>query len=716
MGTSGFDARLAQERRARLQAERLLALRSEELYSANRKLAEHAHALSHQVIEQREENAALKGRTSQVAAELRIATDRAARAERRLWDALTAAEDGFAIFDRDSRLVVANPAWLAPFEGITDVAPGAGYEAILRIAADEGVVDLEGADPDDWLDRMLARWEEEVIPRAEIRLWNGTFIRLVDTRTPHGDTVCLSLDITSMIDREQELREARDAALAASRAKSAFLANMSHEIRTPMTGIVSMAELLGETALSADQKLYADTMRRSGEALLEIIKDILDYSKIEAGKLQLHTGEFDLLTVILEVFGLLHPGLEGRDIDLRLDLDLDLPDRLIGDCGRIRQVLFNLVGNAVKFTETGHVEVSVRAERGAAGGTVPLRISVTDTGIGIAPELQTHVFGEFNQAEDQTNRRYDGTGLGLAITRRLIDLMGGEIRLKSAPGKGSAFTFDITLAEAPREAGELPRLPDERRECRLVGPVFSERAHDLIVMLAHLGCRVRATPRLVEADLPAQGDIVILLHDAAGSAAVQARLRDLGGPADCFHLCEPGEAPAPGLLPLVLPRGAAQLAEVLSQPARALSAVAQGACDSSPSGGRPLRRLSLLAAEDNRTNQLVFRTMLKGLDLDLRIVDNGADLVEAYRQAPPDLVFTDISMPGMDGIEATSLIRAHEAGTGLPRAPIIAMTAHAVSGDRERFLAAGMDDYLTKPLKKSGLVECIAAFSATCGA
>jgi len=344
MAISGIDARLAKERRARLQAERLLALRSEELYSANRKLAEHAHALSHQVIEQREENAALKGRSTQVAAELEVATDRAAQAEQRLWDSLTAVEDGFAIFDRDCRLVAANPAFLSPFEGISDIAPGASYDAILRVAVDEGIVDIEGEEPDHWLERMLKRWERANIPQVDVRLWNGSYVRLIDKRTPQGDTVCLGVDITATIRRERQLQKARDAALAASHAKSTFLANMSHEIRTPMNGVVSMAELLGETVLDADQRLYADTIRHSGEALLVIINDILDYSKIEAGKLALHEAEFDLLEVILEIFRLLRPGLEGRDLAFKLDIDVPWPDRLVGDCGRLRQILFNLIG------------------------------------------------------------------------------------------------------------------------------------------------------------------------------------------------------------------------------------------------------------------------------------------------------------------------------------------------------------------------------------
>ncbi|MFW5654986.1 MAG: ATP-binding protein [Roseicyclus sp.] len=707
-GSSSLDARLARERRARLQAERLLALRSEELYSANRKLAEHARALSSQVIEQREENAVLKGMTSQVAAELEMATDRAARAEQRLWDALTAVGDGFAIFDRDCRLVVANPAFLNHFEGIGDIAPGASYDAILRVAVDEGLVDLEGAHPDDWVERMLKRWERENIPQIDIRLWNGAFVRLIDKRTPQGDMVCLGVDITSTIRRERQLQRARDAALAASHAKSAFLANMSHEIRTPMNGVVAMAETLAETSLDADQKLYADTIRHSGEALLVIINDILDYSKAEAGKLTLHEEAFDLVQVILEVFGLLRPGLEGRDIGLLLDLDVPFPNRVLGDAGRVRQILLNLLGNAVKFTEAGHVRLGVRLGKGTG---LPLVFTVEDTGIGIASELQAHVFGEFNQAQEGRSRSHDGTGLGLAITKRLVEMMGGRISLTSTPGVGSVFEVALPLDRPTPEDG-TPATGAEKacaRAALLVGPVFSERAHEVIDRLARIGCRILAVPDPGRAEPPAPGTPLILLGEVAPEALAGLRT---GGAEQHFCLAASEEEVPEGFVRLVPPADPADLAALLwpaagAAPQAAPPAVAGAGAEPPEAAPERSGRLRLLAAEDNKTNRLVFQSMLKALDIDLTVVENGSALVAAYKASPPDLVFSDISMPGMDGLEAVSLIRAHEAESGLPRVPVIAMTAHALSGDKERFLAAGFDDYLTKPLKKPRLMERI---------
>lgn len=590
MSIRGFDERLARERRARLQAERLLAQRSEELYSANKKLAEHAHALSHTVIAQREENAALIGRSTRTQAALEVATEKAVIAERRLWDALSAVEDGFAIFDRDWRLVVANPAWMGAFDGVVDVAPGASYEAILRIATEEGLIDLQGEDADDWVDRMIARWEGASIPQTDIRLFNGVYVRLIDKRTPEGDMVSLGVDITDTIRREGQLERARDGAEAATRAKSAFLANMSHEIRTPMNGVVAMAGLLREQTLTDEQRLYAETIQNSGEALLAIINDILDYSKIDAGKMTLHAESFDLRHVIDEIFRLMRPGIEGKDLALILDYDIFMPPRLIGDPGRVRQILTNLIGNAVKFTESGQVIVRVVGVPDLKRPEVlPVRIVVEDTGIGIAPEMQAHVFGEFNQVEAEATRRFDGTGLGLAITRQLVALMGGEVWLQSQLGVGSSFGLSLVFG-------------------------------------------------LDQAALP--------------------------------------------------------------------EAVPQMTCTAPPK-----RDLRLLAAEDNKTNQLVFRAMLKDVGLQLDMVENGALCLESYHRGRPDLILTDISMPEMDGLALARAVRAHEAEQGLPRLPIIAMTAHAMESDRARIMEAGFDECLTKPLDKTRLHATIARYA-----
>ncbi len=697
MDGAGFDDRLARERRARLAAERLLVQKQAELFAANERLAEQAESLSDQVIEQREENAELVGQTTRARADLEVATEKAERAERRLWDSLDIIEDGFAIYDRDGRLVAANTSFLAVFEGMVEVGPGASYESILRIAADEGLVNLQGAHPDDWVDDMIARWEETPVPPRTVKLWNGGYVKLVDKRAPDGDMVSLMLDITETIRRERDLLEARDQAEAANRAKSAFLANMSHEIRTPMNGVVAMADLLRETDLTEDQRLYADTVKNSGEALLEIINDVLDYSKIEADKLVLHSESFDLEDQIREIFRLLRPSIQGRDVQLLLDYDIFLPDTLVGDRGRIRQVLTNLIGNAVKFTEAGHVLVRVLGED-QGEGRVTLVVAVEDTGIGIAPDKQAHIFGEFNQVEDQANRKYEGTGLGLAITRRLIGMMGGEMWLESELGQGSTFAFRLTLPVAEGDLSRpVPPLPKGLSRVGLLGP-DAIRLRMVERQLYKLKAEVQVAPTV--AGLTQPTDLIIVV----GSESEAPR----SVPGCPVILCDGAPPTAYGPPRVSLETNLRGFRQDIIDGAECPAVVPPN-----PPGARPPapRKLRLLAAEDNKTNQMIFRKMLKDLDLSLTLVSDGAEALAAYRAERPDLLFTDISMPGMDGLDLTRQIRRFEASEGGPRLPIVAMTAHAMEDHEAEIYAAGVDYYLTKPLRKAEILARIEALA-----
>lgn len=689
MDGTGFDDRLARERRARLAAERLLVQKQEELFAANRKLAQQADKLSDRVIEQREENAELVGETTRARADLEVATEKAERAERRLWDSLDIIEDGFAIYDRSGRLVAANGAFLNIFEGMVEVGPGASYDSILRIAVDEGLVDLEGMHPDDWVDDMTTRWEQDPIPQRTVKLWNGGFIKLVDKRAPDGDMVSLMLNITQSIRRERDLLDARDQAEAANRAKSAFLANMSHEIRTPMNGVVAMAELLRETDLDEDQRQCADTIRNSGEALLEIINDVLDFSKIEADKLVLHAEAFDLEDLIREIFRLLRPSIQGRDLRLLLDYDIFLPETLVGDRGRMRQVLTNLIGNAVKFTESGHVLVRVMGEP-VEDGQVTMVIAVEDTGIGIAADKQAHVFGEFNQVEDQANRKYEGTGLGLAITHKLVRMMGGEIWVESDLGQGAIFAFRLSL---PIAEGEVPcpvsPLPSELKNVALIGPDTGARR-----MVERQFLKLKTEVQVVEqvTEITGTPDLMILTEDA------DSGLHDASRWPVIRCLSDRRADPTAAIPEITLEAPLRDFRQAV------LDAVEQILSPSVPARNGTLRTLRLLAAEDNKTNQMIFRKMIKALDLELVFANNGLEAWEAYQAERPDLLFTDISMPEMDGLELTRRIRADEQEKGLPRLPIVAMTAHAMDDHEAEIVAAGVDHYLTKPLKKAAII------------
>ena len=386
---------LAQERRARLAAKGLLELKQSELFAANAKLSDHALSLSEEIVDKREEVAEvrteaeeLRGQNTQVREDLEQAHQAVDIAERRLWDSVETIGDGFVVFDPDSILVAANSAFLSVFDGIECVAPGVSYSEIVRIMVEEGIVDTEPQKPGEWCAELLERWNIGTLEPKTIKLWNGQFVKLADRRSANGDTVSLALNITDTIRRENQLKDARVRAEAANRAKSAFLAKMSHELRTPMNGVVGMADLLADTDLTEEQSLFAETIKKtSGEALLVLINDVLDFSKIEAEKLVLHNEVFDLEHMLNDIVMLFQPDVLGKDVDLLIDYDIFLPTAFVCDPGRVRQVLTNLIGNAVKFTASGHILIRVVGLPQGETGKFRVHVTIEDTGPGIPADV-----------------------------------------------------------------------------------------------------------------------------------------------------------------------------------------------------------------------------------------------------------------------------------------------------------------------------------------
>ncbi|WP_299618433.1 response regulator [uncultured Tateyamaria sp.] len=693
--------KLAEERRGRLAAERLLELKQAELSAANRKLGKHAAALQGEIVETRAEVATVKTENARVKTELGQANQKVEIAERRLWHSVQTITDGFAFFDSENHLVAANASYLAIFDKLDVIQPGVHYITILQVLTDEGIVNTGSLAAADWREMMADRWMQPEPEPITIRLWNDQYIKLVDRRGAGGDIVSLGLNITTSVIYEKELKAARAEAEAASRAKSTFLANMSHEIRTPMNGVVGMADLLGETGLSDEQQLYVDTIKNSGEALLVIINDVLDYSKIEAKKLQLHPEPFDLERSIHEVIMLLQPSARDKGLTILLDYDLFLPTAYIGDPGRFRQVMTNLMGNAVKFTAQGHVLIRVTGVSDPDNGKADVTVVIEDTGIGIPEDKTDHIFGEFNQVENERNRQFDGTGLGLAISQRLVSLMEGEIWVTSEEGMGSCFGFRIPLEMTDAKLPEQPPVPDGLRRVLVVDDVAANRTI-LQRQLEQMGLGVVCCASGPEA-LQHLTDIDLILTDhnmpdMDGLEFADA-VRATGNETPILLLSsnpsvaagDPGAQHLHAIVQKPVPR-----ADLFAR----LQSVGPLIQQTAPSAEKAARRkMRVLAAEDNKTNQLVFTKMVKGADIDLKFANNGIEAVEQFSSFVPDLIFMDISMPKMDGKEATTKIREIEQETG-GHVPIVALTAHALNGDDKGILAAGIDHYLTKPLRK----------------
>lgn len=674
------------------------------------------------------------------------------------------AHEGIVQFARSGMITKANPAAVAllGFQSEEELIGGAG----------KWFSKLDGVDREQQLKRMIRLLNEKGVAR-EVEL---EFIRNVDGRSGNvqidlrrilasGDnptTVLGSIiDISDKMANDR-LRIERDSAKAASHAKSEFLANMSHEIRTPLNGVTGMLELLSRTELDTRQSRFLNIAGTSADALLSVINDILDVSKIEAGKLELEKASFSLPELLSDVVDMFAPSAASKSIELASLIPTNTPERVVGDPERLRQVFVNLLGNAIKFTETGSVKLMCRATTRGDGRT-DLRFEIEDSGPGISAAERERLFEPFTQADTSTTRKHGGTGLGLTITRQLIELMGGSISVESELGRGTTFTIDIALeviesAKISSNVDQLVVAASSSEKLRVLAvddhPINLEIVDGLLESEGFLVTSVDGaeaamrqlehahdsgmpfTLALIDFQMPAVDGRDLAIHiqndgrykdmhvimltsiDQALSAAERTELNisaSITKPLRRTRLFDainetlgrPQSKPSPAVITAVTDLAAERVAVARGKDADSADTLAT--YDSLPPlSGQTDNPLNVLIVEDNAVNQLVLDELLRGFGHQTVLAENGEVAIERLARGNIDLVLMDCQMPVMDGFEATRRIREKEERDGTPRLPIVAVTANVVKGDRERCLEAGMDDYVSKPINTEKLNAAIA--------
>jgi len=651
-------------------------------------------------------------------------------AQQRLQDAVAHVTQPLVMFDASDRAVAFNQAFvdLHTLPGSnTQVRVGICLRDLANWQLDTGFYATGPDEPPLDLETLLARHETEDEHCSHLR--DDRWMLVTHRLLPGGGKVGVWTDITAIKRAEGEMlrakglaEAAKEIAEAANRAKGEFLANMSHEIRTPMNGILGMSGLLLGTPLDEHQREYVGAVRESGEALLRIINDILDISKLEAGKVELEMIDFDMTETVESAVSLMASRARDKGIDLGIFIDPAARRGFRGDPNRVRQILLNLVGNGLKFTDRGCVSVEVAVSSSDSDGTSRVRFDVKDSGIGIAEEIRARLFEKYSQADSSITRRFGGTGLGLAISRQLVELMGGEIGAESGPGLGSTFFFILPLAPASGSFHAVESLPVDLNGARAL--VVDDMEVNLEIIRRQLeGFGMEVTCCEDAFDALAEVDRAWHLGRAYDIALVDQVMPNLSGESFAAriraipHLAETklvvmssvgshgGSAEANTVVDAIIDKPMRQR-DLLACLARLYTGPAETAVKRDRSK-QPVKvaeqGLRILLAEDNKINQKFALALLSiGGYRQVDVVESGHQAVDAIRRNDYDVVLMDVQMPDLDGVQATSRIRRLPA----PKCgiPIIALTANAMSGDRERYLEAGMDDYVSKPLEPALLL------------